>query len=228
MSVQTITVLFVTDEVQSHSDPLAPYPTLAERDAGQMPEPELYEDVPPHLDVHLQSWVTRALKEQESLARSVANRCRMTWPAAVPTKPSGTFRRIASGEAIARFFRGDESVASTRMLDRLTVLDAIINLHPAWEERHDPTDIWFERDRYREWINLLAELNDLLRDCGSAWYVDGEFRGLYRRVDPTATQAWRQARQCADDAGRNLASRRRRGRRSTDSIQIPALATPPQ
>lgn len=99
-----------------------------------------------------------------------------------------------------------EGITSSRPLDRLTVLDAIINLHPAWDAPTDGFDAIDGYERAQEWANELADLDRVLGDCGSVWYIDPEFRGLYRRVDPTATHAWKRARQSAEQAGRERAS----------------------
>lgn len=193
----------MSDDERPRPDPLAPYPTLAEREAGTLPQPELYEDIPHHLEIHLRSWVNRALGGQDDLARRVATRCRMYWRERVEVQ-KGVFRPLTSREALYRVFSGLKGVQSERPVDKLTVVDAIISLHPDWEP--DPMAGWGNGDSQQDWLRLLMELNTLLKDSGSAWYVDGELRGLYRRVDPTATEAWRLARQTAEEAGRTRAA----------------------
>jgi hypothetical protein len=117
------------------------------------------------------------------------------------------YQRLNSQAVLNRLVSGrSEDITTALLLDRLSIVDAIINLHPNWDAE-DPLGGWSDQDPQREWRDLLVDLNTLLRDCGSAWYVDEEFRGLYRRVDPTATEAWRRAREAAGDAGRSLASR---------------------
>lgn len=46
----------------------------------------------------------------------------------------------------------------------------------------------------------------MLIDSGSAWELNVDVRGLTRRVDPTAIEAWRQARDAAHAANQNKAS----------------------
>lgn len=149
----------MTDEDRPQLDPLAPYPTPDEREAGQLPEPELYEGVPPHLDVHLRTWVARALKDQDGLARTVATRCRMSWPAVIKGSGDSPIRLTSQG-ALSRVMAGQtQEITSPRPLDRLTIVDAIISLHPHREADNDPLDGWANTpDRQREWGNLLVDL----------------------------------------------------------------------
>lgn len=183
--------------------PLAPYPTLAERDAGQLPEPEFYEGVPAHMERHLRTWVSDALTRQEDLVRKVITRCRIAWTAFSTDRMMRT-SLLSPAAVLGRVMEGRlEGITSTRPIDRLTVLDAIINLHPDWDIERDG---WDNSEYTKEWVTSLVDLNDLLQDCGSAWYVNGEFRGLCRRVDPTATDAWKRARQAAEQANRERAS----------------------
>ncbi|MCR3721886.1 MULTISPECIES: hypothetical protein [Prauserella salsuginis group] len=114
-------------------DPLAPYPTLAERDAGTPPEPELYEGVPPHMQKHLSDWVGRFLQDIEGLAERVTARMRMHWTARV-TPLSGGARLLTSREAIMRVVNGrTDGIDSHRPLEPLTAVDAAIKLHPYWD-----------------------------------------------------------------------------------------------
>lgn len=196
----------MTDEANHGPNPLAPYPTLTERDAGQLPEPEFYEGVPAHMELHLRTWVSDVLHEQDDLARTVATRCRLAWPEPMRDL-TGRPYRLSAKSALERVFAGKiEGITSTRPIDQLTVLDAIISFHPDWEPSRDETYAWDGHDHHREWIDSIADLNALLRDCGSAWYVNGEFHGLCRRVDPVATDAWKLARRAAEQANRVRAS----------------------
>jgi hypothetical protein len=91
-----------------------------------------------------------------------------------------------------------------RPIDRLTVIDAIVALHPDWEPSRDRSyEAQFGRER---WLKQLVDLVELLNDCGSAWQVDPESRGLYRRVDAPVVEAW-QARDSAEESGRPTAAR---------------------
>lgn len=112
-------------------------------------------------------------------------RCRVT-----SRNPAETLLDLIVGDT--------EDIRSPRPMDPLSDLNAFIHLHPAWEIRSTVLVQWLAR---------LEELDLLLRDCGSAWYVDLDFRGLYRRVDPTVVEAWKQARTAAEQSERPAASR---------------------
>jgi hypothetical protein len=58
-------------------DPLAPWPTLTERDAGAALAASLHEDVPDHLEPHLMEWVAEIIQEEDELTRRVLSRLRL-------------------------------------------------------------------------------------------------------------------------------------------------------
>src|SRR4051794_606779 len=123
----------MTHEDLPQPDPLAPYPTPDERDSGRLPEPDLFKGVPAHLDIHLRNWVAKTLVSEEHLARTVATRCRMAW-SAISQDVGGRAVQMDSRGAVNLVMAGKtEKITSPRPLDRLTIVDAIINLHPDWE-----------------------------------------------------------------------------------------------
>jgi hypothetical protein len=67
--------------------------------------------------------------------------------------------------------------------------------------------VFRERTRERTVGQKAFDLERMLVDAGSAWEVNGEFRGLYRRVDATVVEAWERAWAQAESAGRTGASR---------------------
>ncbi|WP_206784210.1 hypothetical protein [Amycolatopsis sp. MtRt-6] len=182
---------------------LAPWPTLGERDAGKLPEAELYEDVPPHLKNDLVRWVASVLSNEQELARRVLNRFRVSW---IPNSQASSYASYPRShqDAVIRIVSGNlAGIESPRPLDPLSVVDAVISLHPGWE---DLDSDGYGRTWQDQWLEHLLALIDLLLDTGSAWHVDAELRGLYRRVDPTATEAWRQARELATSVGSTAAA----------------------
>jgi hypothetical protein len=187
----------VTDApLQPH--PGAPWPTLAERESGLLPPPEYYEDVPAHMDRPLRSWVARVIGDQRVLARRVVTRLRVSSSVTSAKGPATDIEIVnwlVAGEA------GYYDVA--RLVDRLTVVDAIVAMHPAWER--DPQT--FSQSDQEAWAGHLLALQQLLADCGSAWTVDFDFRGLYRRVEAPVVEAWQRARAAAEESGRQSAAR---------------------
>lgn len=108
-------------------DPLAPWPTLAERDASKQPDPELHEDIPPHLDPHMRSWVASVLRDEDALAKQVLQRLRVSWTLQSPRngKPyrapvTVVLNNLAAGEL--------DGITPLRAVDRLTVINAIVGL----------------------------------------------------------------------------------------------------
>ncbi|MEW2506033.1 hypothetical protein AB0878_36840 [Amycolatopsis sp. NPDC047767] len=190
----------MTDAEARRPDPRAPWLTLDERDAGREPESEIYEGVPPHLVHDLEAWVSDTLAEDGvgDLPRLLLNSFRVSWdvPGRMTIRHHAVVRSIIRGET--------DWARSPRPLEPLSVLDALIALHPHW----DNTRELLGYTTYRAaWGKRLGKLQELLRDTGSAWHVDFDLRGLYRRVDPTATQAWRHARAAAEDGGRSVAAK---------------------
>ncbi|MGW5703864.1 hypothetical protein [Amycolatopsis japonica] len=185
----------MNDSERPKPNPLAPWPTLAERDAGASLEPELYEGVPPHLQRDLVAWVGAALTNEIELARKVANRFRISWTDTSIQSPRAALIRIVEGDLTG--------IDSPRPLDPLSVVDAIVKLHPGWDARGGYS---YGQTKQQLWAEKLIDLLQLLGDTGSAWQLDAELRGLYRRVDPTATEAWRQARELAKTEGRPAAA----------------------
>lgn len=190
----------MTDKPQQ-PNPLAPWPTLAERESGLLPPPEYYEDVPAHMDRPLREWVGNVIGDQRDLARRIATRLRASSSAVFdrtgPATPVQIVRWLADGET------GMCEVA--RPVDRLTVIDAIVALHLDWDQRDEYSHR--VRPNHDRWISQLADLIHLLNDCGSAWQVDPEFRGLYRRVEAPVVEAWQRARASAEETGRPSAAR---------------------
>lgn len=103
-------------------NPLAPWPTLGERDAGREPEPELYEGVPAHLADDLGHWLGDSLNRQDDLVRKVLNRFRVSW--SLTTDSGG---RMLRGSVLQQIVKGRlDGIESPRPLDPLSVLDAFI------------------------------------------------------------------------------------------------------
>ena len=200
------TVLAMTDEASPAAtptapsssapltpDPLAPWPTLAERDSGLLPPPEYYEGVPPHMVAPLNDWVGQALHQQEKLARRVTSRLRVS-----TEDPFDELLAIAAGEWM--------DYSDGREIDPLTAVDAIISLHPHW----GPVDGVVSADQehaLQRWGTQLESLDELLADAGSVWQVDFDIRGLRRRVDAPVLEGWQRARAGAEQAGRQGAAR---------------------
>ena len=80
----------------------------------------------------------------------------------------------------------------------LDLINAFIGLSPDWEA--------FEGGRNATWLQQLADLEQRLTDGGSAWTIDHDLRGLFRRVDQTQVDARRAAEASATTAGRSDAA----------------------
>lgn len=184
-------------------DPLAPWPTLAERDAGTAQAASLYEGVPDHLEPHLMEWVAEIIQEEVELNRRVLSRLRVGWEPFVKYEGRAP-KSVTPAQALTWLAEGVTSgLRLERDIDQLTVVDAIVGLHPGW----DSTAYSGSEPEHELWGRKLYELEGILVDAGSAWEVNAEFRGLYRRVDATVVEAWQRARVLAEAAGRTGASR---------------------
>jgi hypothetical protein len=135
-------------------DPLAPWPTLAERDAGELPSTELYEGVPPHLSPYLSGWVSNTLVNDE-LARKVLTRLRVSWD------PKVTGDRVLGRQVVQWLADGHTSALQfARSVDRLSAVNAIIGLHPWWEDK--TRDQANGRTRQERWFAQLVALRACL------------------------------------------------------------------
>lgn len=177
--------------------PLAPWPTLAERESGLLPPPEYYEDVPVHMERPLLAWVEYAISNDEEFARRVVTRLR-----ASSLVVDGRDRRATSIQILHWLVAGKTDYCQlARPVDQLSVIDAIIGLCPVWDDEDDIGEC------FGDWPHEIEVLDEILADSGSAWRVDQELRGLYRRVEAPVVEAWQRARSAAEESGRPNAAR---------------------
>lgn len=177
-------------------EPLSRFQSLRDRDSGAELDRTLYEGVPPHLHEPLATWTANAAGNRTD-GQNAAKRAlmRLRIPLATITNMAMQYdRRSVStyGEAVhyiveSGHFPHDEE---------LNVLNALIGLHD------DEVDSILQAG----WTTSLVELENLLVDAGSAWTVDQELRGLYRRVDATVIEARRTAEASAVAADRPTAA----------------------
>lgn len=133
LSVPSATVTNMSDD-RPAPNPLAPWPTLAERDVDTELEPELYEGVPPHLLDDLVAWAGETIRGQDQLVRSVLNRFRVSWSWQVREGVCASHAAVL----LAILKGGRPDITSPRPLDPLSVLNALIALHPDWENQESP------------------------------------------------------------------------------------------
>ena len=160
--------------------PLAPWPTLAERESGLLPPPEHYEGIPNHMVAPLSRWLGDTALVTDRLAERVLSklrvRCLTNWSPRVAL-------RVLINSGL------DGSFSTDRSLDRLSVLNALIGLNDEWTPGE------------------LLELDQILVDAGSVWEINWDFHGLYRRVEAPVVEAWQRARAAAEESGRPAAAR---------------------
>lgn len=176
----------MTDNLRN-DDPLAPFPTIAQREAGDRLERTLFDGVPMHLRRPLIDWV-EALSDSEELARRAFSRLRISL-----LDPRCSCREHFKGLV------NKKNGLTRPKSDPLDVLNAMLALHPANPDgplaRHSG-----------EWREMLIDLERRFIDCGSAWTVDPDVPGLYRRADETAIAARVVAEESARSAGRPTAA----------------------
>jgi hypothetical protein len=123
----------------------------------------LYDDVPDWLDQPLHDWLLTVLRAEGGEAEGLASRVlmRLRWTPQNGLRQSYTDRLVI-----------------TSGIDLLTVVDALLQLHPGWNFRtanHAPTSFELR----------IRKLEEILADSGSLYRVDRQERRLVRRVDPT-------------------------------------------
>ncbi|WP_433611051.1 hypothetical protein ACQP2P_43165 [Dactylosporangium sp. CA-139114] len=148
------------------SETTRPFQLLDQRLAGQPADETLYDDVPKWLVLPLRRWVADATNED--VARRVALRMRLS----VKT-PTQTYRSLIVNDRTNR--------------ELLTVVDAVLQLHPGWGWNYPHEETW---GHLGWWVKQLVELETLLIDAGSLYRIEFDERCLIRRVDVVAEQAF--------------------------------------
>jgi hypothetical protein len=164
-------------------DPLAPVPTISQRDAGEKIERTLFEGIPMHLRRPLIDWLTE-VPDGETVIRRAFSRLRVAL-----RDP-----RLSCRGHLAGIINQTHGLTRPKC-NALDVLNATLALHPANGSQAS-------RHVKIEWRNMLIDLDQRLIDCGSAWTVDPDAAGLYRRTDETAIRARELAEASARSAGR--------------------------
>lgn len=144
-----------------------PFQPLADRLAGKSLDTTLHDGVPDWVDQPLRAWLSKSISER--MAQRVMLRLR--WP--LESRYYKTYK---------------EQLVRDPNQDLLTVVDAVLQLHPAWTEA--PDQLWDNHHMTnREVIASLRSLDLLLTDAGSLYRCDFEQHCLVRRVDDTAQAA---------------------------------------
>ncbi|WP_433493665.1 hypothetical protein ACQP26_19880 [Micromonospora sp. CA-248089] len=143
-----------------------PFQPLADRLARKPLDTTLHDGVPEWLVEPLRDWLRRSISEL--MAQKVMLR----------------LRRAYQPQYYSAY---KDQLTNVLMDDLLTVVDAVLQLHPGWHEDEDA--LWDRHRLLRESvIASLRELDLLLSDGGSLYRCDFEQHCLVRRVDDT-TQA---------------------------------------
>lgn len=141
-----------------------PFQRLDERMAGVPLRETLLPGVPPYLEDPLRAWLAEVLDDNDHLAMRVA--VRLGWDAGGYTYPLFLYEQTAAE-------------------DLLLVVDAVLQLHPAWDAGGS-----LEADRrFGALFGFVLQLSELLHDGASEFTVDLDAGRLVRRVDETATAA---------------------------------------
>lgn len=139
---------------------------LSDRLAGLPIDKTLHDDVPDWLEHPLRDWLQTVFRDEggpngEHLARRALMRLRLT--------------KVNKQQRYAAF------LTLSPQAELLTVVDAILQLHPAWDEGSPIAQSIF-RDK-------LETLNGILADAGSRYRIDFNGRCLVGRVDSTVQAA---------------------------------------
>lgn len=144
-----------------------PFQPLVERLAGLPRDETLHDGVPDWLDHPLRDWLNTVFTREsqisgghEHLARRVLMQLR--WGKDNPQQNYIQRLYFATG------------------MELLTVIDAVLQLHPGWDRR---------ADYFREFHDQLGMLSEILTDSGSQYRIDLLARRLTRRVDVTVQAA---------------------------------------
>lgn len=146
-----------------------PFQLLQDRLRGEAPDQTLHDGVREWMVDPLREWLKLALDEE--IARRVILRLR--------------WKRSTDKE------RYTDRVAWCDQRELLTVVDAVLQLHMAWNAPdlggwgHDTVGVW-SQERF---VAVLVDLTDILIDCASCYRVDIDARCLVRRVNQTAQAA---------------------------------------
>jgi hypothetical protein len=103
---------------ESREDPLAPFPTIPQRDGGASPERRVFEGVPMHLRRPIIDWI-EAIPDGETLARRTFSRLRV----------SLRDPRLGCREDLAGIIEQKSGLTRPKC-DPLDVLNAMLALHP--------------------------------------------------------------------------------------------------
>lgn len=194
--IRTVALRLVSTSTGDES--LFRFQSLAERDAGDAPDRSLYETIPPHLERPLAWWLRGALADKQDVAQTVLLRCRLdvNW-----------WGTDGYSIALQKAITGGPLPADCPN-QQLDLLNAFIALHDGWPSEFDTAWTKSEDEQRNEstWFVQRYQLERLLTDAGSAWTIDDEFQGLYRRVDPTVVEARKTAEAAAREAGRPTAA----------------------
>ena len=137
---------------------------LADRLAGLPRDETLHDGVPDWLDQPLHDWLESTLKNEGAAgAERLASRVlmRLRWANDNPRQSYVQRLDISSG------------------LDLLYVVDAILQLHPGWNQP----------DPYGFFQSRILTLDEILTDSASLYQVDRQTRRLVHRVDTTVQAA---------------------------------------
>jgi hypothetical protein len=197
-------------------NPLTQWRPLSDRASDNVACEALHEGVPAHLLLPLLKWLEFLLAAPEgysdatymrfsqvsdALALRVANRLRIDVPGRVASKYNDyTFSRSSTRDIqpyIAESFMRFASDAKGMQL--LDIIDAALA-----EEEKDSRRVGDTALRKSKGPIRAADLDDLLKDGGSAYRVNADGTGLERRVDVTVTDVFRRATDNSAVAGSHL------------------------
>ena len=143
-----------------------PFQPLDDRLAGLPADDTLHAGVPDWLDQPLRDWLDIVFVDEGVHAERLASRVliRLRWAKDNPRQSYCS------------------RLALSQQTELLTVVDAVLQLHPAWEPGLDITGRLIFRDK-------LERLEEVLIDAGSLYRIDFDGRCLVRRVGTTVQAA---------------------------------------
>jgi hypothetical protein len=150
-----------------------PFQRLDDRLAGLPIDETLHAGVPRWLEKPLRQWLASAVRDQDDVARRVVMRLRWS------PKPQQNY--------ISTLLNSDTDTL-------LTVVDAVLQLHPGWQ--WPPYDGGWgvtENRSMEHFVYLLTTLDQILVDGASTCRVDLDGRRLIRRVNETVQESVDQA-----------------------------------